>query len=122
MEIILSGNPLSTQSIYQYTCIGRFARMYMTKRGKKLKESYQDQAKDQYKDGIILGDCEMEIGLFFKDKRRRDVDNYNKLVLDSLQGVVFKDDVQIQSLTIRKGYSPENPRIEVKVVLQTNDK
>lgn len=113
MEIILSGNPLSTQTIYRYTCIGRFARLYMAKAGKKLKEQYQADARMQYEGEMILGDCELEITLFFKDKRRRDIDNFNKLVLDSLEGVVYEDDKQIQRLTIIKNYSKENPRIEI---------
>ena len=115
MKIILKGNPLSTQSIYRYTRVGKFARMYMTKQGKQLKEQYQMEARSQFKDEIIFGDCDLEITLFFKDKRRRDVDNYNKLVLDSLEGVVFLDDSQIQKLTITKDYSAENPRIEIEI-------
>jgi len=115
MKLILKGNPLSTQSIYRYTCIGKFARFYMAKTGKKLKELYQTEIKNQYKGKILSGDCDMEMTLFFKDKRRRDVDNYNKLVLDSLEGIVLEDDCQIQRLKITKDYSAENPRIELEI-------
>lgn len=115
MKIILSGNPLSTQHIYRYTCIGRFPRLYMSRKGKQVKEQYQLEVKNQYKGKVIQGDCDMEITLFFKDKRRRDVDNYNKLVLDALEGIVFQDDSQIQKLTIIKNYSKEDPRIEIKI-------
>lgn len=115
MKIILSGDPLSTQTIYRSTCIGRFARLYMTKKGKQVKEQYQLEAMAQYKGKIISGDCDMEIALFFRNKRRRDIDNYNKLVLDALEGIVFKDDNQIQKLTIEKHISAEKPRIEVEI-------
>lgn len=87
----------------------------MTKQGKQLKEHYQLEARNQYKGKVMPGDCDMEITLFFKDKRRRDVDNYNKLVLDSLEGVIFEDDSQIQMLTIKKNFSAENPRAEVEI-------
>ena len=113
MELTLTGNPLSTQSIYRYTCRGRFAKCYMLNKGKKLKEHYRVEVKKQYKGKIIKGDCELDIVLFFGDKRRRDIDNFNKLVLDSLQGLVFEDDKQIQRLTIAKNYCKENPRVDI---------
>ena len=117
-RIVLSGNPLSTQSIYRYTCRGRFATCYMLKKGKELKEHYQQEVDEQYKSDIIkTADCEVYIDLFFGDKRKRDVDNFNKLVLDSLQGKVFKDDSQIQKLTITKNYCKEDPRVEVIIII-----
>ena len=115
MKIILSGNPLSTQSIYRYVCRGRFATCYMSKKGKDLKNHYQLEVREQHKGKVIKEDCELDITLFFGDKRRRDVDNFNKLVLDSLQGIVFEDDKQIQKLTITKNYCKENPRIEIVI-------
>jgi len=117
MKLVLTGNPLSTQSIYRYTCRGRFATCYMLKKGKELKKHYQEEVDEQYKSDIIKTDCEMYIDLFFGDKRRRDVDNFNKLVLDSLQGIVFEDDSQIQKLTITKNYCKENPRVEVIIII-----
>ena len=113
IKITLTGNPLSTQSIYRYTCRGRFASCYMLKKGKELKKHYQEEVREQYKEKITEGDCELDIILFFGDHRKRDVDNFNKLVLDSLQGIVFKDDSQIQKLTIAKNYSKENPRVDI---------
>jgi len=115
MKITLFGNPLSTQSLYRYTCMGKFPRLYMTKQGKDLKEQYQLEAKNGYKGKVISTDgIEMEITLFFKDKRKRDVDNYNKLVLDSLEGIVFEDDSQIKKLTINKELSAINPRVQIQ--------
>lgn len=87
----------------------------MTRKGKELKEQYQLEAKNQYKGEVIWGDCYVEMTLFFKDKRKRDVDNHNKLVLDSLEGIVYNDDRQIQKLTVEKKFSAENPRIEIEV-------
>lgn len=114
-RINLSGNPLSTQHIYRSACRGKFPTRYMTKEGKNLKKLYQSEAQKQYKGKVMSGDCDMEITLFFKDKRKRDVDNYNKLVLDALEGIVFQDDSQIQKLTITKDFSRKNPRIEVEI-------
>lgn len=122
MKIVLKGQPLSTQHIYRSVCRGSFPVRYMTREGKDLKELYQSEARNQYKGKVILANCDMEIILFFKDKRRRDVDNYNKLVLDSLEGVVYEDDKQVQKLTVEKRISVEDPRIEIKVIrVKTNE-
>ena len=115
MKIILHGNPLSTQYIYKATCLGRFARVYMSKAGKERKEKYKEEAKKQYKGKIISGDCEAKVILFFGDKRRRDIDNHNKLWMDILEGIVYKNDTQIQKLTIYKNFDKENPRIEIEI-------
>ena len=115
MKIIFKGSPLSTQHIYRSTCRGFFPTTHMTKEGKDLKEYYQLEAQIQYKGKAILTDCDMEILLYFKDKRRRDVDNYNKLVLDSLEGIIYEDDKQIQKLIVEKKISAEDPRVEIKI-------
>lgn len=42
------------------------------------------------------------INLRFKDKVRRDIDNYAKLILDSLTGIIWEDDSQVVELKITK--------------------
>jgi crossover junction endodeoxyribonuclease RusA len=86
----------------------------MTKKGKALKESYTLQAESQCKK-VFKGDVEMTIMLYFGDKRRRDVDNYNKLILDSLEGICYKDDKQVQTLVVTKMYDKEIPRSEIYI-------
>jgi len=88
----------------------------MTKKGKQLKEKYQWEIKSQYKGKIFEGDCRVKITLFFKRKGIADIDNFNKLVIDSLQGIILKNDSQIQELLIKKDYSKENPRIEIELL------
>ena len=112
----LLGEPRSTNHIYKMTCRGRFASMYMSAEGKSLKEDYQWQLKSQWKQPIITRDVELEVKLFFGTKRKNDIDNFNKLLLDSMTGIVFVDDSQITKLTISKHYSKEDPRIEVIVL------
>src|ERR1017187_1427572 len=101
LKIILLGEPKSTGHIYRTTCRGNFASVYMNKEGKELKESYCWQAIAQNKRRpLITEPIEVTIALFFGTKRKADVDNFNKLVLDSLTGIVWLDDSQIQKLTI----------------------
>lgn len=109
--IILEGKPISTQHIY-----GQRGKIrYMKKEGKELKESYQWQVKSQWKKPMIEGDCEVEIDLYFGDRRRRDWDNWHKLTMDALEGIVIKDDSQIQRAIVNKKYDKSNPRVEIKI-------
>jgi len=49
-----------------------------------------------------------------KEPGRGDVDNYAKIVTDSLNQVVFKDDRQIIHLSVQKGYS-NTPGIRIRI-------
>lgn len=113
--ITLLGEPKSTQHIYKFRCAGRIPMMYMDKDGKGVKESYQWQAKSQWKKKLLTEPLEVKIDLFFANKRNHDIDNYNKILLDSLTGIVWEDDGLIQSMTVSKSYDKSNPRIEITI-------
>lgn len=113
IKITLLGKALSTQHAYGLRVVGKFPIKYMTKDAKYLKESYVKQASEQYSGPILEEDIEMDVSLYFPDRRRRDVDNYHKLSLDSLEEIVYKNDVQIVKMTIEKFIDKKNPRIEI---------
>lgn len=113
--MILPYPPVSTNTIYKFVCNGRYPRMYMEEYGHQLKQFYQIEAKNQWCHKIIKDDVEVKIKLYFKDKRRRDIDNYNKLLLDSLTGICWQDDKQIRKMEIEKFIDKVNPRIEIEV-------
>lgn len=46
--------------------------------------------------------------------KKPDVDNVAKIILDSISGIVYKDDKQIIKLTVYKKYS-DIPKVEVKI-------
>jgi crossover junction endodeoxyribonuclease RusA len=114
-KIILLGNPLSTQHIYKITYRSGFPRMYMTSVGYSLKEIYQLEAKTQWNQKIIDYNIELYIKLYFKDKRKRDIDNHSKIILDSLTGIVYLDDKYIKKMTIEMLYDKRNPRAEIEI-------
>ena len=114
-KIVLTGSPLSTNSLYRYTCAGNVPRLYMTDEGKARKKQYQWQAKTQWRNSLLDCPIKMSVFLFFKDKRKHDADNFNKILFDSCQGIIFEDDSQIQELHVYKGYDKENPRTEVHI-------
>lgn len=114
--ITLTGTPRSTSHIYKYTCVGGRPRGYMSAEGKALKEQYFYEVKSQWKKKMIEDEVAVNIIYYFPDNRKRDADNFSKLILDSLIGVVLKDDSQITELHIFKEVDKENPRIEMSVV------
>lgn len=113
--ITLKGNPLSTNTVWRTTSKGNFQRTYLSNNGRSLKESYQWQAKAQWHGKMLVTPIFAIIRLYFGDKRRRDIDNYHKLSLDSLTEIVWEDDSLIEKMTVSKHYDKENPRIEIEV-------
>lgn len=117
MKIILLWNPMSTQRIY----LQRWKIRFMKKDAKELKESYIRQVHEQRGDQSMITDLvEIEIDLYFWDKRKRDRDNFHKIAIDSIAGIVLEDDVLIQKATVIKHYDKENPRYEMKVKKSKN--
>ena len=87
----------------------------MSAEGKALKkESYQLQAQSQYAE-LLTGPLSIAITMFFGTKRKADWDNFQKLTMDALTGIVFVDDIQIVEAHVRKEYDKARPRVEVAV-------
>lgn len=60
----------------------------------------------------------VRIRYYFKDRRRRDPDNYSgKFILDGLvhAGVLADDSFNNIELILRGGYDKENPRTEIEI-------
>jgi Holliday junction resolvase RusA-like endonuclease len=116
--IVLSGEPRSTQHIYRYACCGRVPTMHMTAEGKALKEQYQWEARAQWRGPRLEGDISVSVTFYFATKRKRDLDNQNKLVLDALTGIVYGDDSQVAELNLRRAYDSARPRIVITATKQ----
>jgi Holliday junction resolvase RusA-like endonuclease len=72
---------------------------------------YSDECGIQFTDPVSLS-----ITCFVSNRRRRDVDNMGKLILDALNGVAYVDDSQVHDLIVRKRYtSKERARVEVSI-------
>lgn len=112
MEIILKGNPISTNNCYFHL---RTGIRIMSSKARALKEDYMWQAKSQWRQKPREGDLEVCIKIYFGTKRKVDWDNFHKLSMDSLTGIVWKDDSQIQKATVEKFYDKALPRLEITV-------
>lgn len=117
MKIILLGEPVSTNHVYKrhgYV-------IYMSAEGRALKESYQMQALSQ-RGGHRANDSkyQVDIKLYFKDHRQRDIDNYGKILLDSLTGIIWNNDKQVNKMCVEKFIDKQEPRIEVDIYEKHN--
>lgn len=58
----------------------------------------------------------LDITYYHWDKRKRDIDNYGKLVLDCMTWVVYDDDSQVSRMYVYRKYDKKNPRVEIIVL------
>ena len=49
----------------------------------------------------------------FRPRRIGDLDNYLKVLMDSLRGVLYEDDSQVVVIYATRHEDPKNPRVEV---------
>ena len=89
----------------------------LTKRYRQAKAKATELVEAQYHGPVLTGPLHVRLDLFPPDRRRRDVDAYAKLILDSLEGGgVMHDDSQVADLRIRKlNISKVRARCEVCV-------
>ena len=91
-------------------------RILLSAEGRKYKKAVREYV-------MLLGlkplkDAKLKIEMFLqpRDKRKIDIDNRIKSVLDALQDAgLFDDDFQIDELTIRRGTPVEGGRLFVKI-------
>jgi len=85
--------------------------VFISQKGRKFRDIVHSAVVEQL-GGAVAIDSRMlvEIVLFPPDKRRRDVDNYNKALLDALTHAgVWEDDSLIDQLFIYRGTVQKKP-------------
>jgi crossover junction endodeoxyribonuclease RusA len=65
-------------------------------------------------DEPLTGDVAVTLRVYRKAKRG-DLDNYNKVLLDSLSGIAYTDDSQVTELHTYRYDDKHNPRVEVEI-------
>lgn len=103
-KIIIPGKPVSVNDLYT-------GKRFLTKDGKTMKTAMSWEVRNQWKRAMISRDVIVHIDLYYSDKRKRDIDNPAKALLDSLTGVVFDDDSQVVDLHITKNIGPDRAEI-----------
>jgi Holliday junction resolvase RusA-like endonuclease len=89
--------------------------MYMKAEAKRLKRDYNIDARYQCRGLMLREPLSITVRFYFKDNRRRDVDNFKKLIFDALTGVVYADDSLIVAEHTYKAVDREKPRVEITV-------
>ena len=84
-------------------------RMYVTQKGKEYKahmRKYLLLQLDARDLPLFPKPMKLECGIaaYPPDKRGRDVDNIQKVLLDSLTGIIWEDDVQVYKVSAEKIY------------------
>ena len=87
-------------------------RVLISQDGREFKKQVQVHLDNYEK---ILGKVELKLILYFKDKRKRDVDNYAKVLIDCLKNKLFEDDDMIYKLYMEKHIAYGENKIEIIV-------
>ena len=60
----------------------------------------------------------VEVWTYWPDRRTRDCHNGSKLMMDALEGIVYKDDKRALVRYMDYEVDKENPRVELKIYLK----
>lgn len=78
---------------------------------KAVAVAYREASEHLFEHQVVVS-----IDFYNGNRRRRDIDNMAKLVMDALNGVAFVDDFQVVELNLRKFFTDkERARTEVRL-------
>ena len=98
-------------SVNNYWGRSRFGRVYLKKQAKEYKEKVQELVSG-YKP--FTGPLGIQVAVY-RPRKVGDLDNTLKAILDSLKGLLYVDDKQIELILAKRFDDKVNPRTEVTV-------
>lgn len=108
-KISINTAPISVNSAYRRSA---GYGMHMTKEAHAYKEAIHWTVWEKrriYQRPIV------KIVFTFGDKKRHDIDNYLKLLLDAMNGLMYVDDNDIVQLHVYKLYNKNKPNITIVI-------
>jgi len=93
---------------------------FLSKKGRMFKEELGLLAKKVIKKPLI-GKVKLNVLVVLADKRRRDVDNFLKPILDGLNKIAYLDDSQVYELTVSKTISQTKSQKTIIEVCELDD-
>lgn len=111
-QLVLEFPGMSHNSFYRIYR-GRYT---ISPAGRNFRIMVLSSIPDEFK--IVTGPVRVTIKFSFRDRRKRDLDNLTKALLDSLKNRAFEDDSMIYELITSKEIGTEN---EIKVQVQSLD-
>lgn len=94
----------------------RNGRNILSNKYREAKRDLQLEIQSQYNAEPLGKNVSVNIIQYFGDKRKHDVDNSIKILLDSLSNIVYIDDSQVTELHVFKEYSKDNPRTLIQIL------
>lgn len=92
------------------------ARLITAPEYRVAKQGAEYAIKSQWKGQPMTVPVELVALVYVPDRRVRDNSNLSKLLLDSMSGIVYVDDSQVEDERwIKAGIDRENPRVEITV-------
>jgi len=107
-------------SVNHYKAFNK-GRFFIPKKTKDYKDLIKTQAIKQGVTLYVKERLSVNLRLFMGTKRRKDIDNYSKVIFDSLNGLCWSDDEQIDELYITKEYSKGNEGFILEVKEMSKD-
>ena len=96
--------PPSVNSLYRINGKGKRAVVFKAKKAVAYANTVGWELKRRKIEGFGTSRVEIDIQAYPPDRRRRDLDNIQKALLDSLQQAgVYQDDCQVDKITIARG-------------------
>lgn len=109
--------PPSTNAYWRHVAMGRGVRVLISERGRKYRDQVVASCCSVHVTGLNLGGrLRVTVTLHAPDRRRRDLDNYNKGLLDALtEAGVWGDDSQIDDLRNVRGQVVKGGKVVVEI-------
>ena len=109
--------PPSVNRLWRHVIVGRSVRTLVSRDGRQYKEDVQRACLIQNAPRQLKGDVVLQIKLEPPDRRRRDVDNSLKALLDALTSAgVWQDDSQVADIHIWRSSCVKDGRVVVKIL------
>lgn len=107
--------PPSVNHYWGSRVAGKRVMQYIAAKGKKFREDVLE-AVSELDHETITDRLHVTVELYMPDRRRRDIDNYLKALLDSLMyAKLIEDDSQIDKLTVTRNEIIKNGYVVVTI-------
>jgi|TARA_R100000700_G_C3138265_1_gene120931 hypothetical protein len=114
---IIYGEPASKANSRKIVMFGKRPAIIKSQKARDYVKNFEKQCPKL--DTLVTDDLVVEITIFY-GSRRPDLDE--SVILDCMQGFIYKNDRQVKKKIINWGLDRDNPRSEIKVYLLEEDK
>ena len=114
---IIYGEPASKANSRKIVMFGKRPAIIKSQKARDYVKTFEKQCPKL--DTLVTDDLVVEITIFY-GSRRPDLDE--SVILDCMQGFIYKNDRQVKKKIINWGLDRDNPRSEIKVYLLEEDK